>query len=69
MSEEHCSSSRNKKLKTPTTGAQEVKTLTQNNSRCINLNAEWNTKITTLHQQPIPPQRSQTHLCRRRAIN
>jgi hypothetical protein len=29
-----------KKLKTPTTGAQRIKTLTKNNSRCINPNAE-----------------------------
>jgi hypothetical protein len=29
-----------KNLKTPTTGVQGIKTLTKNNSRCINLNAE-----------------------------
>jgi hypothetical protein len=29
-----------KKLKTPTTGAQEIKTITKINSRCINLNPE-----------------------------
>jgi hypothetical protein len=44
LSEEYCWSSRGKKtqtnLKTPTTGAQGIKTLTKNNSRCINLNRE-----------------------------
>jgi hypothetical protein len=29
-----------KKLKTLTTGAQEIKTIIKNNSRCVNLNAE-----------------------------
>jgi hypothetical protein len=29
-----------KELKIPTTGAQEIKTLTKNNSRCVNLNTE-----------------------------
>jgi hypothetical protein len=29
-----------KKFKTPTTGSQAIKTITKNNSRCINLNAE-----------------------------
>jgi hypothetical protein len=53
ISEEHCWGSRRKKLQTPTTGAQVIKTLTKNNSRCINLNAEWNSKINTLHQKPI----------------
>jgi hypothetical protein len=32
----------------------------QNNSRCVNLNAECNSKTTTLHQKPIPPLRMQT---------
>jgi hypothetical protein len=29
-----------KNLKTPTTGAQEIKTITKTNSRYVNLNAE-----------------------------
>jgi hypothetical protein len=41
LSEEHYWSSRRKKnLKTPTTEAQEIKTIIKNNPRCINLNAE-----------------------------
>jgi hypothetical protein len=40
LSEKHCWSSRRKELNTPTTGAQGNKTLTQNNSSCINLSAE-----------------------------
>jgi hypothetical protein len=40
LPEEHCWISRRKNLKTPTAGAQWIKTLTQNNSRCINHNAE-----------------------------
>jgi hypothetical protein len=44
-----------KKLKTPTTGAHGIKTLTKNNSRCINLNKERNSKTTTLHQKPVSP--------------
>jgi hypothetical protein len=43
-----------KKFKTSTTGAQETKTIVKNNSGCINLNTEWNSKTTTLHQKPIP---------------
>jgi hypothetical protein len=36
------------------TGAQGIKTLSKNNSRCINLNAEWNSKTTALPQKPMP---------------
>jgi hypothetical protein len=54
ISEEHCWNSRRKKLKTPTTGAQDIKTLSKNNSRCFNFNAEWNSKTIALHQKPIP---------------
>jgi hypothetical protein len=39
-SEEHCWNTRRKKLKTPTTWTQGIKTLTKNNSRCVNLNTE-----------------------------
>jgi hypothetical protein len=37
--------------------AQEIKTLTRNNSRCVNLNSKWNRKTTTLPQKPTPPPR------------
>jgi hypothetical protein len=61
LSEEHCWSSRRKKnLKTPTTGAQEIKTITKTNSRCINLNVEWNSKTAALHQKPVPLLKIQT---------
>jgi hypothetical protein len=46
-----------KKLKTTTTGAQEIKTITKYNSRCISFNAEWNSKTAAHHQKPIPPLR------------
>jgi hypothetical protein len=46
-----------KNSKNPTTRAQGIKTLTKNNSRCINLNEEWNSKTTTLPPKPIPPRR------------
>jgi hypothetical protein len=32
-------------------GAQRIKTLTKNNFKCININAEWNSKTTTLQQK------------------
>jgi hypothetical protein len=60
LSEEYCWSSGGKKLKTPTIGSQEFKTITKNKSRCINLNAEWNSKTTALHQKQIPLLRFQT---------
>jgi hypothetical protein len=40
LSEEYCWSSRRKKIKTPTTGTQGIKTITPKNPRSINLNAE-----------------------------
>jgi hypothetical protein len=49
-----------KKLKTSTTGTQGIKTLTKNQSSCVNFNAEWNRKTATLHQKSIPPLRIQT---------
>jgi hypothetical protein len=54
--ENSCNSKR-KKCKTPSKGAQTIKTLTKTNSRYVNLYAEWNSKTTTLHQKPIPPLR------------
>jgi hypothetical protein len=52
LSEENCWSSREKNLKTPTTGPQRIKTLTKNNSRCVNLNAEYTeTQLLSLKSQ------------------
>jgi hypothetical protein len=54
------SEEKNKNLKTPTTGAQGIKPITKNNSRCINLNTELKSKTKTLHQKPIAQLRIQT---------